>query len=66
MFSIGKTSGKQIQAIQNQGNIKKIKNYAYNDKDIPLFWKQKELIEQNADEELEETTKKEITKKVVQ
>ena len=34
---------KPIKAIQKQGEIKTFKNYAYNDKGIPLILKQKEL-----------------------
>ena len=32
---------KQIEAIQNLGQVKTIKNYTYNDKDSPLISKQK-------------------------
>ena len=36
---------KQIKAIQNQGQIKTIKKYIYDDKDSPLILKQKRLKE---------------------
>ena len=47
---------KQIKAIQNQGKIKTVKKYAYNDKDIPLISK-KEIFNQLVDERLDEITK---------
>ena len=36
---IGKAFGKQIKTIQNQGQIKTIKKYTYNDEDSPLISK---------------------------
>ena len=47
---------KQLKAIQNQGDIKPIKKYSYNDKDSPLVSKQKEIFNKTADERLEEIT----------
>ena len=48
---------KQIKAIQNQGQVKKIKKYTYDDKDSPLISKQKEIFKKLADKRLEEITK---------
>ena len=48
---------KQIKAIQNQRQIKTVKKYAYNDNDIPLISKQKEIFNQLVDERLDEITK---------
>ena len=45
---------RQIKAIQNQGEIKTIKKYAYSDKDSPLISKQKERLNKLVDERLEE------------
>ena len=45
---------KQIKAIQNQGRIKTINEYVYNDKVSPLISKQKEIFNKLADERLEE------------
>ena len=45
---------KQIKAIQNQGRIKTINKYVYNDKGSPLISKQKEIFNKLADERLEE------------
>ena len=53
---------KQIKAIQNQGQIKTIKKYVYNDKDSPLTLKQKRIFNKTANERLEEITK--LDKKV--
>ena len=47
---------KQLKAIQNQGDIKPIKKYSYNDKDSPLVSKQKEIFNKTTDERLEEIT----------
>ena len=35
---------KQIETIQNRGQVKTIKNYNYNIKDSPLISKQKEIF----------------------
>ena len=64
---MGKAIGKQIKTIedqgkkqrkeiQNQGKVKAIKKYIYNDKDRPLISKQKEIFSKLADERLEEIT----------
>ena len=47
---------KQIKAIQNKGQIKTIKGYAYSDKDSPLISKQKEIFNKRADQRLDEIT----------
>ena len=57
LFSFGKSSQKQIKAIQNQAEIKKIKKYTYNNEDIPLTSKQKEIFHKLVDERLDEITK---------
>ena len=49
--------GKQIKAIQNQGQVKTIKKYTYDDEDSPLISKQKEIFNKLVDERLEEITK---------
>ena len=48
---------KQLRAIQNQKEIKTIKKYAYNDKDIPLISKQKEIFNKLVDERLDKINK---------
>ena len=48
---------KQIKAIQNQGQVKTIKKYAYDDEDSPLISKQKEIFNKLVDERLDEITK---------
>ena len=50
LFSFGKSSQKQIKAIQNQAEIKKITKYTYNNEDIPLTSKQKEIFHKLVDE----------------
>ena len=57
LFSFGKSSQKQIKAIQNQAEIKKITKYTYNNEDIPLTSKQKEIFHKLVDERLDEITK---------
>ena len=47
---------KQIKAIQNQGEIKTIEKYYYNDKKIPLISKQKDIFNKLVDKRLEEIT----------
>ena len=44
---IGKAFGKQIKTIQNQGQIKTIKKYTYDDEDSPLISKQKKICLMN-------------------
>ena len=53
---------KQIKAIQNQGQVKTIKKYTYDDEDSPLISKQKEIFHELADKRLNEIT--ELYKKV--
>ena len=57
LFSFGKSSQKQIKAIQNQAEIKKIKKYTYNNEHIPLTSNQKEIFHKLVDERLDEITK---------
>ena len=57
LFSFGKSSQKQIKAIQNQAEIKKITKCTYNNEDIPLTSKQKEIFHKLVDERLDEITK---------
>ena len=44
---------KQIKAIQDQGKVKTIKKYTYNDEDTPLISKQKEIFNKLVDEGLQ-------------
>ena len=53
---------KQIKEIQNQGLIKTVKKYAYDNKHSPLISKQKEIFNELADKRLNEIT--ELDKKV--
>ena len=48
---------KQIKAIQNQGQVKTIKKYDYDDEDSPLISKQKEIFNELADKRLDDITK---------
>ena len=41
---LGKAFQKQIKTIQNQGQVKIIEKYIYNDEDSPLISKQKEIF----------------------
>ena len=52
----------QIKGIQNQGQCKGIKKYAYDNEDSPLISKQKEIFNKLVDERLDEITK--LDKKV--
>ena len=45
---------KQIKAIQNQGPIKTIKKYAFDNEDCPLISKQKEIFNELAGKRLNE------------
>ena len=45
---------REIKAIQNQGEIKTIKKYTYDNEDTPLISKQKEIFNELVDERLEE------------
>ena len=47
---------KQIKAIQDQGHVKTIKKYDYDDEDSPLISKQKEIFNELADERLKKIT----------
>ena len=47
---------RQIKAIQNQGEIKTIKKYTYDNEDTPLVSKQKEIFNELVDKRLEEIT----------
>ena len=44
---------KQIKAIQDQGKVKTIQKYTYNDEDTPLISKQKEIFNKLVDESLQ-------------
>ena len=44
---------KQIKAIQDQGQLKTVKKYAYDAEDTPLISKQKEMFNELVDERLE-------------
>ena len=57
-----KEGEKQKKAIQDQGHVKTIKKYDYNDEDSPLISKQKEIFNELADKRLNEIT--ELDKKV--
>ena len=48
---------KQIKAIQNQGSIKTIKKFAFDDEDSSLISKQKEIFNELADKRLNKITK---------
>ena len=47
---------KQIKAIQDQGQVKTIKKYAYNAEDTPFISKQKEIVNELVDERHEKIT----------
>ena len=47
---------KQIKAIQDQGQVKTIKKYIYDNEDTPFISKQKEIFNELVDEMLEEIT----------
>ena len=53
---------KQIKAIQNQWQVKTIKNYTYDDEDNPIISKQKQIFNKLVDKRLNEIT--ELDKKV--
>ena len=54
--SIEDQGERQIQAIQNQGVIKIIKIYTYDNEDTPLISKQKEIFNELVYERLDEIT----------
>ena len=47
---------KQIKAIQNQGQVKTIKKYTYDDEDSSLISKQKEIFNKLTDKKLDDIT----------
>ena len=47
---------KQIKAIQDQGQVKTIEKYIYDNEDIPLISKQKEIFNEIVNERLEKIT----------
>ena len=49
---------REIKAIQNQGEIKTIKKYTYDNEDTPLISKQKEIFNELVDKRIEEITNK--------
>ena len=51
-----------MKAVQNQGQVKKIKKYTFDDKDSPLISKQKEIFNKLADKRLDDIT--EFDKKI--
>ena len=53
---------KQIKSMQNQGPIKTIKKYAFDDEDSPLILKQKEIFNALADKRIKEIS--ELNEKV--
>ena len=53
---------KQIKVIQNKGQVKTIKKYAYDDEDSTLISKQKEIFNELGDKRLNEIN--ELDKKV--
>ena len=53
---------KQLKAIQNQVQVKKLKKYTYDDEDSLLISKAKEIFNKLADKRLDEITK--LDKKV--
>ena len=53
MKAIEDQGEKQIKTIQDQGQVKTIKKYAFDDKDTPLISKQKEIFNELVDERFE-------------
>ena len=49
---------REIKAIQNQGEIKTIKKYTYDNEDTPLISKQKEIFNELVDKRIEEINNK--------
>ena len=47
---------REIKAIQNQGEIKTIKKYTYDNEDTPLISKQKEIFNELVDKRLDKIT----------
>ena len=50
---LGKDFEKQIKTTEDQGQVKTIKKYTYNNEDTPLIPKQKEIFNELVDERLE-------------
>ena len=48
---------REIKAIQNQGEIKTIKKYTYDNEDTPLISKEKEIFNELVDRRLEKITR---------
>ena len=48
---------RQMKAIQNQGQVKTIQKYAYDDEDSSLISKQKEIFNKLADKRLDDIAK---------
>ena len=53
MKTIEDQGEKQIKTIQDQGQVKTIKKYTFDDKDTPLISKQKEIFNELVDERFE-------------
>ena len=53
MKTIEDQGGKQIKAIQDQGQVKTLKKYTYNNEGTPLISNQKEIFNEFADERFE-------------
>ena len=53
MKAIEDQGEKQIKTIQDQGQVKTIKKYTFDDKDTPLISKQKEIFNELVDERFE-------------
>ena len=53
MKTIEDQAEKQIKTIQDQGQVKTIKKYTFDDKDTPLISKQKEIFNELVDERFE-------------
>ena len=51
---------REIKAIQNQGEIKTIKKYTYDNEDTPLISKEKEIFNELVDRRLEKITNNKI------
>ena len=53
MKTIEDQGEKQIKAIQDQGQVKTLKKYTYNNEGTPLISNQKEIFNEFADERFE-------------
>ena len=53
MKTIEDQGEKQIKTIQDQGQVKTIKKYTFDDKDTPLISRQKEIFNELVDERFE-------------